>query len=54
MANELKAGDVVKLKSGSLPMTISSISDGWVFCVFFNNDGSFQKIDMSLDTVVKI
>lgn len=32
---ELKLGDTVQLKSGSPTMTVSSIDDGGVFCVWF-------------------
>lgn len=34
--NEIKAGDVVVLKSGSPKMTVQAIRDGLAICVWFS------------------
>jgi uncharacterized protein YodC (DUF2158 family) len=41
---EFKAGDVVKLKSGSLPMTISWVNqaDGEAYCEWFDTKSEPQ------------
>jgi len=36
MATEkLQLGDVVQLNSGGIPMTVATIDNGWVQCVYY-------------------
>ncbi|MGH8037515.1 MAG: YodC family protein [Stenotrophomonas sp.] len=45
---DFKAGDVVKLKSGSLPMTIAWIKDGEAWCEWFDTKSEPQGRRFSL------
>lgn len=41
---DFKVGDVVHLKSGGLPMTVSEVNDaGMVECTWFDKDGIVKK-----------
>lgn len=40
---ELKAGDVVILKSGGLPLTVAEVSDGMVSCVWIGEEGDLFR-----------
>jgi len=53
MAEKLKEGDVVQLKSGGPTMTISGIRDERAYCVFFDKSGAFQNVDMSTASLIK-
>lgn len=36
MANDFKVGDVVQLKSGSMPMTVIAVKNNEIWCKWFN------------------
>jgi len=55
MANdEFKVGDVVKLKSGGLKMTIESIDGNVVNCQWFDKDNALKYGYFNMDTLVKV
>ena len=37
MANDFKVGDVVQLKSGSMPMTVTNVKQDIIECKWFNS-----------------
>lgn len=37
MADEIKAGDIVMLKSGGPPMTVAWVEDGKAYCEWFDS-----------------
>ena len=39
----MKVGDVVQLKSGGPPMTISEIEDDYIVCNWFNKHGKLES-----------
>ena len=43
-SQELKIGDVVKLKSGGPTMTVIKIEDGYVYCKWFQGE-YHDKVD---------
>lgn len=52
MEKEIKAGDVVFLKSGGKPMTVNKIHDnGQVDCVWMLADGKFEHATLYLDAI---
>lgn len=51
-ADEIKAGDVVQLKSGSLPMTVTETNDQLAWVVWSNPEqdiksGHFEKVALT-------
>ncbi len=52
MSEELKVGDVVILKSGSVKMTIEEIDEDNVFCVWFEGTQP-QRGDFPAITLMK-
>lgn len=52
--DNLKAGDVVVLKSGSKPMTISFINDEQAFCMYFDfKENSIKSESIYVDALKK-
>ena len=43
MSNQLVVGDVVVLKSGSLPMTVEEVEDGDISCVWQNDQRKIER-----------
>ena len=58
MADEIKPGNVVKVKSGGPNMTVSAISDNLgtetVWCSWFDDKNKNQSGTFPLNTVVKV
>ena len=49
---ELKIGDIVILKSGSIPMTVASIEGDKVNAVYYNeNEGTFATVPFVAETL---
>lgn len=42
-SNDFKVGDVVRLKSGSMPMTVANIKQDFIECKWFNQVGDFPE-----------
>ena len=52
MSEKLKVGDIVKLKSGGLKMTVNSLlSDQSVACVWMTSEGEIQTITLRIEAV---
>ena len=45
---ELKAGDIVMLKSGGHPLSVVEVSDGNVACVWMGNEGDLFRETLPL------
>ena len=55
MDNQIKAGDIVKLKSNSIPMTVESISGDLATCIFWNAEKhEFANEKVVLEALVKV
>jgi uncharacterized protein YodC (DUF2158 family) len=51
--NSFKKGDIVKLKSGSPPMTVAFISEENVKCIYFLN-GSFLSETLAAHLLIEV
>lgn len=52
MAENLKAGDIVELKSGSPKMTISHLDQYKAYCIWWNETkGTFSSDEFQLNTL---
>ena len=48
----MKIGDVVKLKSGGVRMTVNDMYDGVVYCKWFDCNGNVCEHYFSIEAVV--
>jgi uncharacterized protein YodC (DUF2158 family) len=48
---DLKSGDVVILKSGGHPMTVASVNDGAVACLWMGGEGDLFRETLPLATL---
>lgn len=52
MAKEIKAGDIVVLKSGGKPMTVNKvIGNGQIDCVWMLSDGKFEHATLYVEAL---
>ena len=54
MADNIQPGDTVELKSGSVPMTVESISRGNAMCVYEEEPGKLERRGFGLVALRKI
>lgn len=53
MSEELKKGDVVKLKSGGFQMTIEDVGEGIASCVWVDSRDEINRGEFDLETLSK-
>ena len=51
---ELKAGDVVMLKSGGQPLTVAEVKDDDVLCLWMGMEGDLFREKLPLATLVQV
>lgn len=51
---DFKPGDIVELKSGSVPMVVEYMSGGDAYCVLQEKQGGVQKITLNPVVLQKI
>lgn len=51
---ELKAGDVVMLKSGGQPLTVAEVKDDDVLCLWMGLEGDLFRETLPLATLVQV
>ncbi|MBR1177787.1 DUF2158 domain-containing protein [Bradyrhizobium sp. KB893862 SZCCT0404] len=51
---ELKAGDVVMLKSGGQPLTVAEIKEEEVLCVWMGMEGDLFRETLPLATLARV
>ena len=51
---ELKAGDVVMLKSGGQPLTVAEIKEEEVLCLWMGMEGDLFRETLPLATLVQV
>jgi uncharacterized protein YodC (DUF2158 family) len=51
---ELKAGDVVMLKSGGQPLTVAEVKDDDVLCLWMGMEGDLFRETLPLATLVQV
>lgn len=51
---ELKAGDVVMLKSGGQPLTVAEIKEEEVLCVWMGMEGDLFRETLPLATLARL
>jgi len=51
---ELKAGDVVMLKSGGQPLTVAEIKEDEVLCVWMGMEGDLFRETLPLATLARV
>ena len=51
---DLKAGDVVMLKSGGQPLTVADIKEEEVLCVWMGMEGDLFRETLPLATLVQV
>ena len=50
---EIRESDVVRVKSGSLPMTVASITEGRAHCVWVDSDNNPRDEKFPIAVLVK-
>ncbi len=51
---ELKAGDVVMLKSGGQPLTVAEVSEDEVLCLWMGMEGNLFRETLPLAVLVQV
>lgn len=51
---ELKAGDIVMLKSGSQPLTVAEVKGDDVLCLWMGMEGDLFRETLPLATLVQV
>ncbi|KYG21538.1 hypothetical protein SE92_15780 [Bradyrhizobium sp. AT1] len=51
---ELKAGDVVMLKSGGQPLTVAEVRENEVLCLWMGMEGDLFRETLPLATLVQV
>lgn len=51
---ELKAGDVVMLKSGGQPLTVAEVKEDEVLCLWMGMEGDLFRETLPLATLVQV
>jgi len=51
---ELKAGDVVMLKSGGQPLTVAEVKENEVLCLWMGMEGDLFRETLPLATLVQV
>ncbi len=51
---ELKAGDIVMLKSGGQPLTVAEVKDEDVLCVWMGMEGDLFRETLPLATLIQV
>jgi len=52
MAPSFQVGDIVKLRSGGIPMTVEEVVDGHsVKCIWFDDKGDLQRMSFVIATL---
>ncbi|GMO36691.1 MULTISPECIES: YodC family protein [Bradyrhizobium] len=51
---ELKAGDVVMLKSGGQPLTVAEVKEDGVLCLWMGMEGDLFRETLPLATLVQV
>lgn len=51
---ELKAGDVVMLKSGGQPLTVADVKEDDVLCLWMGMEGDLFRETLPLATLVQV
>jgi len=51
---ELKAGDVVMLKSGGQPLTVADVKEDEVLCLWMGMEGDLFREKLPLSTLVQV
>lgn len=51
---ELKAGDVVMLKSGGQPLTVAEVKENDVLCLWMGMEGDLFRETLPLATLVQV
>ncbi|MBR0904044.1 YodC family protein [Bradyrhizobium liaoningense] len=51
---ELKAGDVVMLKSGGQPLTVADVKEDEVLCLWMGMEGDLFREKLPLATLVQV
>ena len=52
MASSFQVGDIVRLRSGGIPMTVEEVVDGHsVKCIWFDDKGDLQRVTFVIATL---
>ena len=51
---ELKAGDVVMLKSGGQPLTVAEVKENDVLCLWMGMEGDLFRETLPLATLIQV
>ncbi|GGI26395.1 YodC family protein [Bradyrhizobium guangdongense] len=51
---ELKAGDIVMLKSGGQPLTVAEVKDDDVLCIWMGMEGDLFRETLPLATLIQV
>jgi uncharacterized protein YodC (DUF2158 family) len=50
----IRQGDVVRLKSGGLKMTVGDIEKSIAYCFYFDKNGNKQNMQVDVNSIQKV